>query len=495
MPETNANIRISAIGGDEAAAQLSMATNGMNSVAMASTHLEEQFAHRFSHIGLQLFVGEALQASGVGAETRQVISTLNFAVMSGAAAFGEFAMPITLVTAGLTALIGIVEKVRDHHKQLADTLAKSSEAMDKEERSLSDSITKLETYQGLVGRLPAGLQQVLDAKIRLRDFEDQQEMKTLQLQIEALQKEIEKEQEHSAEINKQAVFQENLNAKKLAAIILNQGLTTGVTALIEHFRNFNKATDDNTTAILKNSVALAEARAKLADLKNGQHETIDELIKDKQKEQEEYVKAVNAEAEAETARYQSWAALRAKQMKEHEEMYKQFAEHAKSALNAIDQEQSMAFAKWVVEGQSFAQATAHLWRDLAEQVIAQIEAMIVKMALLYAFTGGGMQTGGFVGKMLGFASGGSFVADRATPILVGEGGQPELVTITPFSQMGRSGNGDSQTGGRNGTVINIGTVQTVVNEASDADEIADQVGMKIAQRIRGQGEINFARSF
>lgn len=494
MPETSANIRISAVGGDEAAAALGQASAGMANLSNQSAQLQEQFSHRFSHIGLQLFVGDALRASGVGAETRQVIGTLNMAVMAAASAFGEAAMPILLVTTALTAVIGIVEKVRDHHKELADSLAKSSAEMDKEAQNLNESITKLETYRGLVGTLPAGLEAVLNAKMRLRDFEDQQEMKTLQLQIEALGKEIAAEREHSTELAKQAVFQENLNAKKLAAIILNQGLTTGVTALIEHFKNFNKATDDNTSAILKNSVALAEARAKLADLKNGQHETIDELIKDKQKEQEEYIKSVNAEADADTARFQHWAELRAKELKQHEEMYHQFAEHAKTAINAINQEQSMAFAKMVVEGQSFAEATAHIWRDLAEQVIAQIEAMMVKMALLYAFTGGGMQTGGFIGKMLGFASGGSFVASQATPIIVGEGGQPELVTVTPFSQMGMSATG-SGSGAGNGTTISIGTIQTIVQEASDADAIADQVGMKIAQRIRGQGEINFTRSF
>jgi hypothetical protein len=50
---------------------------------------------------------------------------------------------------------------------------------------------------------------------------------------------------------------------------------------------------------------------------------------------------------------------------------------------------------------------------------------------------------GLVGNVLGFQHGGSFWANRPTPLMVGEGGQREFVNVTPESQMGGGATGQN----------------------------------------------------
>lgn len=54
------------------------------------------------------------------------------------------------------------------------------------------------------------------------------------------------------------------------------------------------------------------------------------------------------------------------------------------------------------------------------------------------------------GDYEGYAKGGQFIATRPKKIMVGEGGEPELVTVTPLSQLGTGQNGISGANGLNG---------------------------------------------
>ena len=67
------------------------------------------------------------------------------------------------------------------------------------------------------------------------------------------------------------------------------------------------------------------------------------------------------------------------------------------------------------------------------------------------------------GPFSGYAKGGQFVATRPQKIVVGEGGQPELVQITPMSNIAKGINGKGGISGANGYNGNSGQTQISVS--------------------------------
>ena len=135
--DVDVNITMSASGGSASAAEIGKAESALNGVSASSGRMEGMFQHKFQHIGLMLFAGDALRASGLGAETRQVITALNLALTAGAGAAGLSSGGLMLVVTALGALAGIAIKVIGHEKSLADATEKAVEADDKYIESLN----------------------------------------------------------------------------------------------------------------------------------------------------------------------------------------------------------------------------------------------------------------------------------------------------------------------------------------------------------------------
>src|SRR5260221_13787128 len=148
MAETDALITIRAAGGDDAASEIDKANQALNRTRTSSSQLESQFQHRFQHIGLMLFAGDALRASGLGRETRMVISTLNLALMEGANIAGISSGGFLLIVTALAALAGIIVKVVGHHKDLIEQLEKTHASQEKQIQSIDKTIASINEYTG-----------------------------------------------------------------------------------------------------------------------------------------------------------------------------------------------------------------------------------------------------------------------------------------------------------------------------------------------------------
>lgn len=98
-----------------------------------------------------------------------------------------------------------------------------------------------------------------------------------------------------------------------------------------------------------------------------------------------------------------------------------FADAGKQAFDSLTKSVGQATAKMIMHGASFTKTFENLFKAMAEQVIAQIVAIIAKWLVLNALTGG---TGMLFGVKL-FADGGRVT--KPTLAVIGEGGEPESV--------------------------------------------------------------------
>jgi len=95
---------------------------------------------------------------------------------------------------------------------------------------------------------------------------------------------------------------------------------------------------------------------------------------------------------------------------------------------------------------SFAEGVQGIFAGMGNYILSVFTQMAANWALFGSIAGiqKGVKMGGLFG-MLGFQEGGSFWVNRPTPIMVGEGGEKELVNITPESQLAETGAGVSLT--------------------------------------------------
>lgn len=500
MAETDAVIRISATGAEQASAAIGSVSQAMNSIGQSSDALKGKFQDRFQHIGLMLFAGDALRASGLGRETRMVVSTLNLALQEGAAIAGLSSGGILLLVAAFGALVGIIAKVIEHHKSLNESLQKINKANHDQLDSTYKTITSIQEYTKEVGYVPDFLKRwetsernLLKAQVERQIQGDRAQVSSLtalmnqsRLRTEQLKSEIDDQNKlvealKKSKVSQDAIIGQVAQLNKLKVEYDNQKLSVD---------QYKAKIDELIASIKLLSSNGTDSLDKLAAAHKKTREEVDKAAK-------EYEKNMLKEAEADTSRYQHWAELGEKQKKKHDEIYDHMKQTAIHTLDAINTEQSNAFAKMVVEGESFSKATAHLWRNIAEQVISEIERVIVKMMVLYAveqMTGfGGF--GGPSAATLAFvhprATGGTSLVTQPTLFLAGEAG-PEVASFTPLSKLNGGNNGNNSSMGGSG--IQVGTVQTNVYGVQDPDSIADSVGRKIIERIRGMGELNFTRA-
>jgi hypothetical protein len=498
MAETTANIILQTSGGDAAAAEINKASAALNNVTLSSSGMQARFQERFQHIGLMLFAGDALRASGLGAETRMVVNSLNLALTEGAAAAGISSGGIMLVVVALTALAGIVLKVINHHKDLLDSLNKIHDATEKAigvSDSEIDALTRLWTATGSLSTAQTNL---LFSEVKLRQAQIDSLETTNISSIAALNAAIVKDQETIATDRhilaataERAAIEAQYHVK-----LSNAGVTKDLSAATTQL-----ATDEN---------ALNKIIAQQIDLHKGVTSSIEDQIKKdeearkkgeqnvkeafdlaadyldrwnfQEKNTTELIKKYNTELYHEIEKDQK------EQAKQHGALLQGMAQDVKQLTDQMAGDFGKAFAKMIVEGKNFAQEMQAAFQNLEEQIIEMIVKMIAQWMMFEAITG--MGGGAFASKMFpafgGFhATGGSAFADTPTLAMFGEAG-PELATFTPMSGGGGQGGGP-------GAQTQINNITVHVEGVIDS-RMVSQIGQEIVKSIRGQGQINFVGS-
>lgn len=495
MAEVEANIVLKTTGGSDSAAEIKQATNAVQNLTSASGDLQGRFQERFQHVGLMLFAGDALRASGLGRETRMVIGTLNLALQEGAAAAGISSGGILLLVTALGALAAIAVKVATHHKGMIDDLEKTTQATDKEAESIDQVLQKFADYTRVGGTLTQAQKDYADALHRVSEELQNNQIVALEKMIKALEENRQKIISHAETVAtwhsllskikpvwdatvaalEKALFVDKLKAAAQATEEwLNRllGASRATKVAGEDLSHMNAALDQNDLKLRK---AIADLEAVRSGNVNVAHAIDDgtKAITEQGKEWDE----TNKKA---VEYWKNWA-------KQGQEMDKQTREIFKHMADQIGSDVGNAFGKMIVEGKSFTETMKQAFKNMAEQIISDIIRMEVEWMILKAI---GFSAGGGIGAFMGggmHATGGSVVADKPTLAVFGEAG-PEVASFTPLGNS--SGGADA---GGSGT-INIGTIVTNVSGVNNPDEIARQVGMKIVQQIRGQGQIPFTRA-
>ena len=109
----------------------------------------------------------------------------------------------------------------------------------------------------------------------------------------------------------------------------------------------------------------------------------------------------------------------------------------------------------IIKGtEKISDAFKNMATGMADSFISSIMKMITNYALFGNVVGKGFGAGqatspsggtgwlgiiGSLGKLFSLQEGGQFWVNRPTPLLVGEGGQREFVSVTPESRMGKGG--------------------------------------------------------
>lgn len=471
MADVDVNITMRAAGGSDSAGEIARAENAINNLTSSSSGLEEKFQHRFQHMGLMLFAGDALRASGLGREARVVITTLNLALTEGAAAAGLSSGGLMLVVTAMAALAGIAAKVIEHHKGQAEALEKLVTSQQTSLRGYEDEISILKR----VGEGKSALAQA--DRIAADDIRENL-TKSINLEIVAL-----KSQQESILMTAQAhlvwaeVMEEGFRTTErfglnlhLVAAGLGQ-LKKWISDMIPSFKDHTRLVGEARTNYDKLE---AKIQSFLFALQHGGKD-VKTFGEENKKSSEDAIKHWGDAAEA---------------------MQKDFEKQAKfveKTVNQIGSDIGNAFSQSLVEGKSFTESMKDAFHKMAEQIISDLIAMIVKMAIFNAMSGGMFgdraASFGMAGlKSLGMATGGQAIVDRPTLFMAGDNG-PELATFTPLSGAASRG---SSGGGGGGTTYNM-PVSVMVSGVNDPDRIARQVGKKIIENIRGSGELSFSR--
>jgi hypothetical protein len=522
---TDVAINITSNGAGEARAGLDSLSAGMAEIGQQHNDLAEKFSHRFEHIGLKLFAGELLQVSGLGGEARMIISTLMLTINSAGAAFGSAVGPIMLVVSAFAAVAGIIQKVSQHHKDLSEQLEKTNKATHDQLEKTNATLASIEAYRNVVGNIPPELDRWEAAERALQRAQVERQIAGDQVQLASLKSLVTQEEIHKGQLKNQIADQEDL-MKSLKSMGADQAVLIAQAAQLKKLEEAYKA---GAMGAVEHKAKVAELVAEIAllgskgtdDLKKltegikQSEEEANKETKEFQKMAEEHVKAIQKQADAETERYHQWAKNREEMLKkthdtntsqiEMEEnlrnrqlaidvkYYDDVHKAGMQVISSIGNAFGQSVAKMIVEGKSFTDSFQAAVKQMAEQVIADIIRIKIEWLILQSMTGG---AGGMLGGIIPRAAGGSMLVTKPTMFLAGENGEPEVATFTPLSKMGGGAKLPAAGAvGGGGTTISIGQVETHVHGVSNPDQIADEVGRSIINRIRGMGELNFTRGF
>lgn len=492
--DVDVNINIQAVDGT-AASTIDQSTQAIQRLSNSSGELQQRFQQRFQHIGLMLFAGDALRASGLGRETRMVVSSLNLALTEGAAAAGISSGGIMLVVVALAALAGILVKVIGHHKDEAEAIQKSIDQTAKTLDTYNAEIKELEDLQAAGGRLTPAMQALLEADKAVADHlksnlivSQNQEIAVLEKQRAAIQS--------SADMH--AFFAKALIPVRLAleAILLPfekivqyvQAFGHHLVDLLPHMTTHAHLTDAQT-------LKYQELTAEIDKLKLHHQATFKGMIDDAKNYQAQWDATVSFQIQSEInftklARqynadlYKSIEADQKEQVKQHEAATKKMEEYTKHMADQLGNDIGQALAKSLVEGKNFTEQMTAAFNHFVEQAIEDIIRIETEMMVLKALGYEGPVGGGGGGFIPGFATGVDTMVDQPTLFLAGETG-PEYVHVSPVGGGGGSGGGG-------GGSVSVGDIHINMSVANLDSGSAQQILQSLADELR-RGTVDAVR--
>ena len=483
MADILQNIILNATGGSQAAQEVGKAAGALDNVTASSGRLQSAFGKRFQHIGLMLFASDALRASGLGTEARQIITTMNMAIMAGSSAFGAAAGPVMLFVSGLAAVVGIASKVANSHKDMLDSLEKLTSENEKALKPHEEIIDAMNKYTAAGFTLTGAQKDLLNAEQAVSNDIKTNQIATYQSMETEIRKQIAANVAHAQVMHEMnTVVQAGKSwwedYKTVMGTITNYLITS-----VPLFNLMAIAIDKITSAFKSHASAVklsTDEEKKLNqenDVLKAKLQEISDAMNHFGRSSADVYKGLSDQAGKDHEAYVEWqkdiddtSEKNAKAMKKmSEEDLKVYVDAAKAAARDIGRAFGDAFAKMIVEGGDFMQNTQDAFKQMAENIISDIIRIKMEWMIMSAMTGG---AGGGAGIIGGWASGGGS-GNMAAP---------------SYSALSASG-GTVNSGGN----VNIGTIHTVVNGASNSDQIANEVGRKIVLAIRGSGQVNYTR--
>lgn len=482
MAEANVNISITSSGSSQAAAALNEAAGGLANISKQHVIMADHFQERVQHIGLKLFAADALRSIGLGGEARMMLNLLSSGLTGVTTVAGIGSSGILLLVTALFTLGETVLRVANHEKTLADSLTKTTKENKEHLDSINTSVGIIQIYEkevgvatGVIGEYTKAQKEAKKAIIEVSVATQQQVVDSINKQIAAINEKNIADKKASEEISKMTANTYQLKSAQMST----------------NWQGPNAATRKNLEDLNK---SLVQQGALLNALQHG-FSSVDEMLKkyadDAKKAADEQAAAAAKQTEADTRYFSHWTTGATKQVAEHLKIQKQMKDSAVNTANQINMAQSKAFADALVDGTSFKDAFANIWKDIAKQVIAEIERIIVKLialAVIEDATGMGAIAGPSAQTLsfLGHASGTSQLVTSPKLFLAGEAG-PEYVSITPPGSAMASGSGG-------GGGASFGNIYITVQGVTDPDAIADTIGQRIIENIRGRGQTDFLRA-
>lgn len=492
---TEVAINITSNGQSEAKAALDSVTTGMAQVTQEHNKMASKFGNKVEHIGLKLFAGEALRASGLGRETNEVIRLMSMSMNTLQASAAAVAAPITVLIGVVAAGIAIfmqMKKAAEEKRKALDELRKTTQDQIK---ATDENLRSISAFMGAVKQVPPEILKWRDAEENLRKVQ-------IQRMIEADRQLVRSTVEvMNATRERMGVLKETIGEiERTISSLQSSGVDSTVIMaqqgrLAELRREYQKLGDEQVASKAKLEGLFVEIKRLTDGQTQSLKEQTDEWNKNKKAAEEAAKKQVEAsqeEAAADTARYQNWAKLHAQTLEENaklsKEYYQEYDNLGKGAARSVGQAFGDSFVQMAFHGGSFIDNMLSAFNRLTEQIIADIIRIQVQWMIMSSMTGGA--GGGFSSFFM--AEGGSMLVDRPTLFVAGEAG-PEVATFTPLSKMGGGASigAPQNSGGGGGSSIYIDKVETNVHGVNNPQQIADQVGRDIINRIRGMGELNF----
>jgi hypothetical protein len=522
MGEVAQQIVLSGVGGDATAAEIGKTSQALGGVVNVSKGMEEQFSHRFTHIGLQLFSTDLLRANGLGGEARQVIGLMQTAIMGAGAAFGAAAGPIMLFGSAIIAVVGLVGTAIEKHKAEAEAIQKVIDAQSKSMASYSDEAKAIQAYQAAGGQMTKALSDLLAADKAVAEDIKSNLIVQQNAEIAALQKmreELGRQQAiHNAWAGTMGVVKNAITTliKEGLEIFLPEVTYAGeaVLGLVKHLASlvgsigqhvtltgqFKQKYDELTASIAKMQMQHAATTKGVTSDINAmtqaqQHykDVVEQMYLEMNRRREDAIAADKAAVDKENAHeleimddhVNKFIEAQQTQIKEQAKAQAQMQKEAKQVADVMGKDLGSAMAASIVEGKNFGDEMNKVFQQMAMQFIEKVITMAIEWAVLQAVMDvwpGGAQayqttataaypaiaqaTYNSIGKQ---AAGGDYMADKPTIALFGEAG-PEIASFRPAG----SPNGTSGGGSGGAPTVNI-SLNVASMDGNDPESTLNQL--------------------
>jgi hypothetical protein len=241
----------------------------------------------------------------------------------------------------------------------------------------------------------------------------------------------------------------DLDALMSAFALTEQGQKQALETQIAYFESFKQG-------------PMAEAVLEMLNEQLAKYNEIDEVVIQLHEDSEVMFGAMNYSIDENVVK-----------VKELNETIADLATSGMGALaRAFEASGQAGLSTWDVFKQAGKDAVAAVLKGLAEIALVEATADLIKFNFAGAALWTAAASGAYAaaGKVQSFATGGSFVANQATPIMVGEGGGSERVTIDPI--------GGSQ-GGSQSMILSIDGRQFTAWMQSNLDN----GGLRVPRRV------------